>query len=137
MKLTPKELLDLARSLNPEKLTAHPIQAIVDAYKVEEAIEMANNDVENPIRYVKPSGSSEPARPPGLPVQVPELRGYDPETTVLRLQEFLEKSMMKKTVLAKRLKVSQASLSAWLLGKWKPAPRMVEEINRFLLDAQP
>jgi DNA-binding transcriptional regulator YiaG len=130
MRMTPTELLEAAKALNPEKFKLDPEQTILEAYRVQEAIELMQSQV---------SGSQElpPKEPERATNNSQDQFQLDPEIAISRLREFVEKGTMKRGKIAHALGVSPGSMSAWLLGRWKPAPRMVETIHRFLNDARP
>lgn len=122
--MTPKQLVDFAKQINPGLLENDPEAAIKDAYMVSEAIKLAKIV---PANYV----------PPALAAKVTRRQSRDAKlTTIDHLKLYMQREKLTANAIAEKMKLgSTSALYHWLRGKYKPNANSIAKIEAFLTDA--
>lgn len=132
--MTPEELLNLARTLNPEKLKTDRLGALIDAYNVGQALDLAiEEDLEGP--FVPPELAKVQRKLFTKPKKrKPKELGLVnvPKGTLDQLRRYLDKSNTAVATAADQIGVSRSALDGWLKGRFRPTVNSIAKIEAFL-----
>jgi hypothetical protein len=112
--MTAQELLDLARELNPDKLLDDPSAALKDAYTFSQALELARNELAEPIL---PDALAHPSLPSSL---------------VARFQQFMQHTGMTYREVGTEIGVHATTVGTWAKGTRDIKGRNVSKVEKFL-----
>jgi hypothetical protein len=150
--MTPQNLIDVARELNPEKLASDPPAALKDAYLYYEALQLLTNQKQTetpsaerfggPIVSVKEMNSAfrksygleapDIATNPADVAMRAKLRRRNKASVVDRLRTYLDEQNDSIKEVSKTLGVGFSTVHFWLKGRHKPNSGRQELLDRFL-----
>jgi hypothetical protein len=118
--MTPQQLIDLARTLNPEKLASNPEGALADAYAYNEALLML---------AAIPTAATPAAR---KAVRRYTRKAAGSTNAVSKLKEVKELNGLTAKEVSKQLGISVSALYGWMNGKFKPNREKVAAIDELV-----
>jgi DNA-binding XRE family transcriptional regulator len=115
--MTPKELIETAQFLNPEKTKSRPAEALQDALAYTQALQILNGQtITAKIAELK---------------SVPQ-KDTEPDSIIDQLQVYRKRSGLSVSKLAEKLKVASGTLYFWMDRKYTPSDRSMNKIAEFL-----
>jgi hypothetical protein len=132
--ITPKELLRIARNINPQKLESDPQAALEDAYIVAEAFRLAEMEKASIPNYLPPREVTATLYLPKK--KKAKSRKAKSFSTIDNLRLYLEKNAESVYKISEKLKIGSGTIYNWLNGKHEPTVDNIAKIEAFLHDAE-
>ena len=128
--MTPRELIETAQYLNPEKLESNPAEALQDAYTYSEALRTLNMaagiDVDK-IAQTLARARKRQAKPAPAPS-----KNDSAKSLIAELKHHYEHGPHVTREIANAIGVSGSTVALWLKGKTKPTAEKLPAIRAFL-----